>query len=66
MTDADKLSILRCVKAFLPDVKVFQMIADNTTFSFVEEPVDVDKYLSEHSVTFKLNIKTKLLKLMKM
>ena len=66
MTDADKLNILRCVKAFLPDVKVFQMIADNTTFSFVEEPVDVDKYLSEHPVTFKLNIKTKLHKLMKM
>lgn len=44
----DKLRILEAIHNSLPKVKVYQMVPDCETFSFIEEPIDVERYISEH------------------
>lgn len=48
ISESDKLRILKAVFASLPGIKVFQMIPDHESFSFVEEPVNIETYLAEH------------------
>lgn len=51
INESDKLRILKAVKQYLPGVKVFQMTPDQRSFSFIEEPVDVELFLESHKET---------------
>lgn len=61
ISEFDKLRILKAVHTSLPNVKVFQMVPNCENFSFIEEPVDVEKYISEHKESVWASLKSKLM-----
>lgn len=48
ISDSDKLKIIKASKESLPGIAVIQLVPDTENFSFIEKPIDVDEYLSQH------------------
>ena len=60
ISEYDKLRILKAIYMSLPGIKVFQMVPDHQSFSFVEEPINVETYLAEHKESSWSELKSKI------